>query len=131
MIYFYLFVFFLLFSLIFSFNISKVTRVTTEHKNTYKQKLNFFLQRGKIALGQRPKPSGDAGTTVLGPIGVNVRKSYLLLEILPPSWKSIQPGWKSIQPGWKSIHPGWKSNCQTAWKSYRWLGIFPPIWLDF
>ena len=60
----------------------------------------------------------------MGPIGVNVRKSYQWLEILPP-------GRKSIQPGWKSIHPGWKSNRQTAWKSYQWLEIFPPMWLDF
>ena len=36
-----------------------------------------------------------------------------------------------MQPGWKSIHPGWKSNRQTSWKSYRWLEIFPPMWLDF
>ena len=63
------------------------------------------------------------GATVLGPIGVNVRKSYRWLEILPP-------GRKSIQAGLKSIHPGWKSNHQTAWKSYRWLENFPPMWLE-
>ena len=46
-------------------------------------------------------------------------------------WISTRHGWKPIQPGWKSIHPGRKSNRQTAWKSYRWLEIFPPMWLDF
>ena len=76
-----------------------------------------------VTLRLPPYCAEQSITTGSGPIGVNVRKSYRRLEILPP-------GRKSIQPGWKSIHPGWKSNRQTAWKSYRWLEIFPPMWLD-
>ena len=56
------------------------------------------------------------GTTVSGRIGVNVRKSYWWLEILPP-WLEIHLPWLETHPPWLEIQPPW------------WMEILPP-WLE-